>query len=124
MKIFLRIMTWLCSLGFIGTILGFFGVIWAISYYSQDLPDYKQLKDYKPAIVTRIIADDGSLVADYAREKRIFVPIEFMPQRIKYAFISAEDKTFYSHNGLDYLGILSAALINIKNYRRLKNNLA
>jgi penicillin-binding protein 1A len=103
-------------LGFIGAILGFFGVIWAISYYSQDLPDYKQLKDYKPAIVTRIIADNGSLVADYAREKRIFVPIEFMPQRVKYAFISAEDKTFYSHNGLDYLGILSAALINVKNY--------
>ena len=115
MKNFGKFFIWLASLGLLCTILGFFLVIGVISYYSQDLPDYEQLKDYRPPIVTRIHAGDGRLLTEYSREKRVFVPIEFIPERVKNAFIAAEDKTFYSHHGLDYMGIVGAAIRNVQN---------
>lgn len=116
MKFLGTVFVWLASIGILLAIVGFFVAISVISYYSQDLPDYKQLQNYTPPIVTRVHAGDGRLLAEFSREKRVFVPIEFIPERVKNAFISAEDKTFYSHHGLDYLGILNAAFLNIKNY--------
>ncbi len=79
--------------------------------YSKDLPDYEVLRHYEPPVMTRVHAGDGSLIAEYAREKRIFVPISNMPKRLVHAFMSAEDKNFYEHNGLDYFGI-GRALFN------------
>jgi penicillin-binding protein 1A len=77
---------------------------------TDDLPDYAQLADYEPAITSRVHAGDGTLIAEYAHEHRAFVPVDSMPPLVVDAFISAEDKNFYRHNGLDYIGILRAGL--------------
>ncbi len=82
--------------------------------YGRDLPDYRQLADYRPPTVTRIHAGDGRLLAEYAREKRVFVPASAIPARVKNAFVAAEDKNFYRHFGIDPLGILRAVIDNIQ----------
>lgn len=106
---------WLFSLGFLAAVAGIGGVIFVINYYSQDLPDYSQLKTYEPPIVTRIYAGDGRLLAEYAQEKRIFMPIHTIPDMVKNAFISAEDQNFYQHQGVDARAIARAVVVNLKN---------
>jgi penicillin-binding protein 1A len=104
-----------------GTLL-FLGVVGGIAawlvyeHFSQDLPDYYQLASYDPPVVSRIYAGDGRLLAEYATENRVFVPITAMPKRVINAFLAAEDKTFYTHPGVDLPGVLNAVWINIKNY--------
>jgi penicillin-binding protein 1A len=105
----------LFSLGFLGLITVVMAAIYAVNYYGQDLPDYSQLKDYKPPIVTRLYAGDGRLMAEFAQEKRVFVPINEVPDIVKQAFIAAEDKNFYTHPGIDFTAIARAALSNIIN---------
>lgn len=82
---------------------------------SQDLPSYESLAKYEPPVMTRIHAHDGSLIAEYARERRIFVPINTIPQLVIGAFLSAEDKRFYEHGGLDLFGIARAVIKNLQN---------
>ena len=79
------------------------------------LPDYKQLADYEPPITTRVHAGDGRLLAEYAEEKRVFVPQDAMPRLVIQAFLSAEDKNFFYHPGVDPKSIARAILSNIKN---------
>jgi penicillin-binding protein 1A len=110
----------LLSLGILGAIISIGAFAWVINHYGDDLPDYKQLKTYEPDVVTRVYTGDGQLMAEFATEKRIFVPIEFIPDLVKEAFISAEDKSFYSHNGLDYIGIVRAMINNLKNPSNLQ----
>ena len=87
---------------------GFVGItIW---YFGRDLPDYQQLANYQPPITTRVQAGDGRLLAEYATQRRVFVPIQAIPKTVSDAFISAEDKNFYTHHGIDPLSILRAAL--------------
>ena len=86
-----------------------------IFYFLTTLPDYSRLKDYKPNVMTRVHASNGHLVKEYSREYRIFIPIDDIPSNVKEAFLSAEDKNFYKHYGIDPLGILRASLYNIKN---------
>ncbi|HTV45907.1 MAG TPA: penicillin-binding protein 1A [Stellaceae bacterium] len=94
---------------------GFVGVtIW---YFGRDLPDYQQLANYQPPIMTRVLAGDGRLLAEYATQRRLFVPIEAIPKQVSDAFISAEDKTFYSHHGIDPLSILRASITDIGRLR-------
>ncbi|MEO1137091.1 MAG: transglycosylase domain-containing protein, partial [Pseudomonadota bacterium] len=88
---------------------------WYLNQLNQDLPDYQQLADYAPPVTTRVYAGDGSLVAEFARERRLFVPIESIPVHVKQAFVSAEDKSFYEHSGLDFRGLVRAQLSNIGN---------
>ena len=90
-------------------------ILLTVLYFLTSLPDYSSLKDYKPNVMTRIHASNGHLVKEYSREYRIFIPIEDIPNDIKEAFISAEDKNFYNHYGIDPLGILRASLHNIRN---------
>jgi len=104
----------LVSIGMLGLMAAVGGVVYAISYYGKDLPDYSQLKDYKPPVVTRIYAGDGRLVSEFAKEKRVFVPVEEIPDIVKQAFIAAEDQNFYKHHGLDYYAIIRAALKNLQ----------
>jgi penicillin-binding protein 1A len=85
-------------------------VLWKVS---QELPDYEVLAKYEPPVMTRIHANDGRLIAEYARERRIYVPITAIPQRVIEAFISAEDKNFYQHGGLDIQGIFRAVVTNL-----------
>jgi penicillin-binding protein 1A len=75
---------------------------------SQDLPDYESLAKYEPPVMTRIHAHNGALIAEYARERRIFVPINTIPKRVIAAFLSAEDRRFYDHGGVDFQGIARA----------------
>ena len=96
--------------------VGAFGVY--LYSLSQDLPDYKALAEYEPSVTTRVYGNDGTLVAEFARERRLFVPIEAMPALLKDAFISAEDKSFYEHTGLDLKGIIRAQVSNIGNLIR------
>lgn len=87
-----------------------------IHIYSKDLPDYTVLRDYEPEVMTRIHAANGQLIAEYAHERRIFLPIQAMPDLLKNAFLSAEDKNFYEHSGIDYIGVGRAILTNVRNY--------
>lgn len=105
----------LFSLGFLGLVAVIGGMSYIINYYGKDLPDYSQLSDYKPPVVTRLYAGDGRLLAEFAEEKRIFVPVGEIPDLVKNAFIAAEDKNFYEHEGVDYTAIMRAVLSNIKN---------
>jgi penicillin-binding protein 1A len=75
---------------------------------SSDLPSYESLEKYSPSVMSRIHAHDGSLIAEYAKERRIFVPINTVPNLLIGAFLSAEDKRFYDHNGIDPAGMLRA----------------
>ncbi len=88
-----------------------------IWYFGRDLPDYQQLAHYAPPIMTRVQAGDGRLLAEYATERRIFVPIAAIPKRVINAFVSAEDKNFYSHHGVDPISMVRAALTDIGRWR-------
>ncbi len=89
-----------------------FGVLWT---YSNDIPDYKFLKNYKPPVSSKVYSGEGELVADFSKEKRVFVPYSYIPKNIINAFLSAEDKNFFSHPGVDAKGVLRAFLNNISN---------
>ena len=84
-------------------------------YFSIGLPDYKKLSDYQPPISSRVYSEDGKLIAEYALEKRLFVPYESIPEKVINSFLSAEDKNFFSHPGIDAKGILRAFIKNIQN---------
>ena len=86
-------------------------------YYAAELPDHARLADYEPPIATRIYAADGRFLTEYAREKRVFVPIEAIPARVQNAFIAAEDQHFRRHLGVDPLSIAAAAVANIERWR-------
>jgi penicillin-binding protein 1A len=98
-------------LAIIGAAAGL-GILW---HYGQGLPDYRQLEHYEPPVTTRVYAGDGRMVAEYAVEKRSFVPFNAIPPRVSNAFLAAEDKNFYSHSGIDPIGILRAMVVNLKN---------
>ncbi|MEM7616813.1 MAG: penicillin-binding protein 1A [Pseudomonadota bacterium] len=87
-----------------------------IQHLSSDLPDHNQLAQYKPLTVSRLYSYDGKIIAEYAEEKRLFVPIQAMPKLLKNAFIAAEDKNFYNHSGVDFISIFRALITNINNY--------
>jgi penicillin-binding protein 1A len=89
-------------------------------YFSIGLPDYKKLSKYQPPISSRVYSDDGKLIAEYAIEKRLFVPFESIPDTVINSFLSAEDKNFFSHPGVDAKGILRAVIKNIKNITQNK----
>jgi len=82
-----------------------------IYYFSKDLPDTAQLRDYEPPVTTRLHAGDGSILAEYSHERRLFLPSSAIPQLVKQAFISAEDKNFYNHVGIDPEGVMRAVTV-------------
>jgi penicillin-binding protein 1A len=95
-------------------------IIWQTS---QTLPDYQQLATYEPPVMTRVHAGDGSLIGEYARERRLFVPVSAMPERLIHAFLSAEDKAFYDHPGVDAQSLLRAVVVNVQNKIQGSNRL-
>jgi len=116
MKFILRFLGFLFAAGTILFVVGVAGVAGLLWHFSKDLPDYSQLQDYEPPVMTRVHAADGSLVAEYARERRLYIPIQAVPNLVKNAFLAAEDKNFYEHGGLDFTGIARAAISYIENY--------
>ena len=114
----MRFITALMSIGLLMVAAGVVGAMMLLQHYSENLPDYSHLKDYQPPILSRVYADDGRMMATFAAEQRVFVPIDAIPARVKTAFISAEDSDFYHHNGVDYTGIVRAILVNLQNVGR------
>ena len=101
----------------IAILLFVFSTLW---YFSIGLPDYKKLSNYQPPISSRVYSNDGKLIAEYALEKRLFVPFESIPVKVINSFLSAEDKNFFNHPGVDAKGILRAFIKNIKNVSQNK----
>ena len=103
---------------FLGILVFFvFSTLW---YFSIGLPDYKKLSNYQPPISSRVYSEDNKLIAEYALEKRLFIPYESIPDKVINSFLSAEDKNFFSHPGIDAKGILRAVIKNIKNISQNK----
>src|SRR5690348_12334458 len=116
MKLLLRFFGFLFAAGTILFVVGVAAAAGLLWHFSKDLPDYSQLQDYEPPVMTRVHAADGSLVAEYARERRLYIPIQAVPKLVINAFLAAEDKNFYEHGGLDFTGIARAAVNYIQNY--------
>ncbi|MFC6444727.1 penicillin-binding protein 1A [Shinella zoogloeoides] len=98
----------------------FLGVAALVALYlgsvAKDLPDYEVLNSYAPPVTTRVHAGNGALMAEYARERRLYLPIQAIPDRVKAAFLSAEDKNFYQHPGVDVTGLFRAIVVNLQNF--------
>ncbi len=107
---------WL-PIAFAVVMLGIFvagaGLVFIFWHFSKGLPDYRQLAEYKPPVMTRIYAGDGSLIQEYAVEGRVFVPITAIPKRIIDAFVASEDQRFYTHPGVDPIGLFRAVVVAI-----------
>ena len=95
-------------------------VLSTLWYFSIGLPDYKKLSNYQPPISSRVYSEDGKLIAEYAIEKRLFVPFESIPDKVINSFLSAEDKNFFNHPGVDARGILRAVIKNMINMSKNK----
>ena len=106
-----KILILLITVG-LGLFVSIIVILWT---YSNKLPDYKFLKNYKPSVSSKLYSGGGELVSDFSSEKRIFVPYNAIPKKVIHAFLSAEDKNFFSHPGVDAKGIIRAVLRNISN---------
>jgi penicillin-binding protein 1A len=115
MRLIFRFMAFLFAGATLVGLLGAAVVGYMIWKYSQDLPDHAQLQNYEPPVMTRVHASDGGLLAEYAEQRRLYLPIQAMPRLLISAFLSSEDKNFYKHNGLDPEGIARAALVLARN---------
>jgi penicillin-binding protein 1A len=116
MKILLRFLGFLFAAGTIVFVVGVSAVAAVLWHFSKDLPDYSQLKNYEPPVMTRVHAADGSLLAEYADERRLYIPIQAVPKLVIHAFMAAEDKNFYEHSGLDFYGIARATMLYVENF--------
>ena len=113
----LRFLGFLFAAGTILFIVGVAAIVRACcGIISKDLPDYSQLQDYEPPVMTRVHAADGSLLAEYAKEHRLYLPIQAIPKLVTNAFVAAEDKNFYQHPGIDIYGIMRAGMLYVENY--------
>lgn len=116
MRLLLRFMGFLFAAGTIVFLVGVAGVAGLLWHFSKDLPDYSQLQDYEPPVMTRVHASDGSLLGEYSKERRLYLPIQAIPKSVINAFLAAEDKNFYEHGGIDFTGMARAALLYAQNY--------
>ena len=116
MKFLVKFFGYLFGIGAALGLLVAAGVWMYLQHLNDGLPDYTALKNYEPPVMTRVHAADGSLMAEYATQRRMFLPIQAMPDNLKQAFISAEDKNFYTHIGIDPEGIARAGVRFIQNY--------
>ncbi|MCC0029107.1 MAG: penicillin-binding protein 1A [Brucellaceae bacterium] len=111
----LRLIGYFFGIGTVFALMVAAGVALYVKSLSDDIPDYEVLANYEPPVTTRVHAVDGSLMAEYAHERRLYLPIQAIPDRVKAAFISAEDKNFYSHPGIDIQGLTRAVITNVRN---------
>src|SRR5215475_11953565 len=116
MRLLVRFFGFLFAAGTVVFLVGVAGVAGAIWHFSKDLHDYSQLQDYEPPVMTRVHASDGSLLGEYAKERRLYLPIQAVPKLVINAFLAAEDKNFYEHGGIDYSGMARAAILYAQNY--------
>ena len=115
MRFLIRFLGFLFAAGSLVFLVAVAAVAGLLYHFSKDLPDYSQLQDYEPPVMTRVHAADGELLAEYAKERRLYLPIQAVPKLVINAFISAEDKNFYEHAGLDFNGIARAGWLYLQN---------
>src|SRR3954469_24945083 len=127
MRLLVRFLGFLFAAGTVLFLVGVAATAGMIWHYSKDLPEYSQLQDYEPPVMTRVHATDGSLMtrapgpdgswpAEYSRERPLSLPIQAVPKLVINAFLAAEDKNFYDHGGIDYTGMARAGVVYIQNY--------
>src|ERR1700751_2434839 len=116
MRLLVRFLGFLFAAGTVIFLVGIGAMAGLIWHFSKDLPDYSQLQDYEPPVMTRVHAVDGSLLGEYAKERRLYLPIQAGPQLVIKAFLDPQDKNFYEHGGIDYSGMARAALLYAQNY--------
>src|SRR5438132_2532618 len=116
MRLLVRFFGFLFAAGTVVFLVGIAAAAGLFWHFSKDLPDYSQLQDYEPPVMTRIHASDGALLAEYARERRLYLPIQAVPKLVTNAFVAAEDKNFYEHGGLDVSCIILAGCVHVQNY--------
>ncbi len=115
MRLLVRFFGFLFTAGTVVFLVGVAAAAGLIWHFSKDLPDYSQLQDYEPPVMTRVHAADGSLLAEYSKERRLYLPIQAVPKLVINAFLAAEDKNFYEHGGIDYSGMARAGLLYAQN---------
>jgi penicillin-binding protein 1A len=115
MRLLIRFFGFLFTAGTVVFLVGVAAAAGMIWHFSKDLPDYSQLQDYEPPVMTRVHAADGELLGEYAKERRLYLPIQAVPKLVINAFLAAEDKNFYEHGGIDYSGMARAALLYAQN---------
>ena len=115
MRLLVRFFGFLFAAGTVVFLVGVAAAAGMIWHFSKDLPDYSQLQDYEPPVMTRVHATDGQLLGEYAKERRLYLPIQAIPKLVVNAFLAAEDKNFYEHGGLDYTGMARAGLLYLQN---------
>lgn len=116
--LFLKIFGGLVALGIVAGVIGIVAAFMWIQSLKPDLPDEQLLAQYEPPVTTRAHSGNGELLAEFARERRLFVPEPSIPQVVKQAFISAEDQNFYEHSGVDYNALIKAMILNVPRYLR------
>ena len=116
MRLLVRFVGFLFAAGTVVFLVGVAAAAGLIWHYSKDLPDYSQLQDYEPPVMTRVHAADGALLGEYSKERRLYLPIQAVPKLVINAFLAAEDKNFYEHGGIDYSGMARAALLYAQNF--------
>ncbi|BDA84507.1 penicillin-binding protein [Aureimonas sp. SA4125] len=107
----IRLLGYFFGIGTVMALIVAAGVALYVQHMTKDLPDYQVLAAYEPKVATRFHASDGSLMAEYAKERRLFLPIQAIPNLVKGAYLSAEDKNFYGHPGIDIYGLGRAVLV-------------
>src|SRR5213075_2441678 len=105
MRLLVRFLGFLFAAGTVLFLVGVAATAGLIWHFSRDLPDYSQLQDYEPPVMTRVHASDGALLGEYSKERRLYLPIQAVPKMVINAFLAAEDKNFYEHGGIDFSGM-------------------
>jgi penicillin-binding protein 1A len=116
MRWLVRFVGFLFTVGTVVFLVGVAAVAGLIWHYSRDLPEYSQLQDYEPPVMTRVHAADGALLGEYSKERRLYLPIQAVPKLVINAFLAAEDKNFYEHGGIDFTGMARAAVLLAQNF--------
>jgi len=113
-----RVLLWLIALGTMGAVGGVILVFLILAYFSTQIPSIEILEDYKPSLVTKIYDKEGQILAEYAKERRIWIPIKDIPPELIQAYLAAEDTNFYTHGGYNPKAILRAAITNVLTGRK------
>src|SRR6201987_1173153 len=115
MRLLVRFLGFLFAAGTVVFLVGVAAVAGLIWHFSKDLPDYSQLQDYEPPVMTRVHAADGALLGEYSKERRLYLPIQAGPKLVSNGCLAAEDKNFYEHGGIDFSGMARAAVLYAQN---------
>src|SRR5215212_9899449 len=116
MRLLVRFLGFLFAAGTVLFLVGVAAAAGMIWHFSRDLPEYSQLQDYEPPVMTRVHATDGALLGEYSKERRLYLPIQAVPKLVINAFLAAEDKNFYEHGGIDFTGMARAAVVYVQNF--------